>query len=77
MTGFVAYCANNTRKLIIVYLSLGNYIPLTLSYDYTYGVQVWSVVGEANKPLERLEYVSVEGSVGERQISNNSCARIV
>ena len=77
MTIFVAYCAGNTRKLIRVYLSLGNYTPLTLSYDYTYGVRVWNAVTGVNKPLERLLVRFGGESVGDCQISVNLYVRIV
>ena len=84
MTGFVAYFANNIRKLIRIYLSLGNYIPLTLSYDCTYGVRVWNDVAGANQPLERLEYVSVERvsvnvrslTIHVRELYNGGCSEV-
>ena len=58
-------------------MSLGNYISLTLSYVYMYVVQVWNVIFRANKPLEVAEVRLRGDDVGERQITNNSCAIIV
>ena len=77
MKGFVTYYANNTRKWVMLNMSLGNITSMTSNHGYTHDFGLRNVIAGANTPLDLIGVRLRGDDNGERQITNNRRARIV